>query len=131
MFGMILTILLGKWLRKKELSGRTLFESCFIVVCTLFPDGFDLPKDYRKFLLLYIWIQMCYILSNEYNAIFTSVMISPSKENTMETMAEVVERKYTGIFETRAAAVIANASTRYHLKDRCFVEESKNASACM
>ncbi len=95
----------------------TFSETIFLVLRSLFPENMNADRRFLKKPFLYLWIIICFVLSNFYAGILTSVVISPPKENSVHYLAELSKNNFTILFDSEVNFNTVNAIVHYYSKD--------------
>lgn len=110
---MIATVYIIKILAKEA----NILETSFMVLRSMLPDNADASRKFQKIPLYYVWLLMCFVISNYYSAILTSIVISPSKEDAFSYFADVAKNNFTLLLSAKGAHQILNATARFQLTD--------------
>lgn len=100
---------------KLVVEDTSFVETGYIALDALFPDNVDAPRKFQRVPLLYLWLLICFILSNYYSGIITSAVISPSQENSYSYLTELVTQNFTILFDSKVTFGVINATARFQL----------------
>lgn len=112
-FLILLSIVTVTLVLKYIVRKANILETIFTVVGSLFPDVLHVPKIFRKVPLLYVWLFMCFVISNHYAATLTSLVIRPPQEHSLNYLAELAQNNFTILFDSIVSFRLVNASIRH------------------
>lgn len=109
----LLSIVTVKLVLKYIVRKATIIDTVFIVLNSMFPDGLHTPKIFKRVPLFYIWVFMCFFISNHYAATITCLLISPLQENSFSYFSQVAQNNFTVLFDSVVSFRIVNSSVRH------------------